>query len=480
MLAVATAQAESVEATVPWDQYIESSGVSVVLDQANGLIEQEIRNLQKAPLGFTADQLATIRDQLREHLGSERLKSDIAARLQRDFSPQQLQQLNAVLDSGSLRQLQGLQQQLEDADVRRAMRSYRIKVKEQSPNEARLQLISSLDQQLQQSTLEAELKVELRKQLLDVVSCVSGLPRVACPGTSLSNSVSVVAYYHYVTSIRRRSGNGDRTMVNRMFWRPDRISRPYTEPRSADSTRFTLIELLVVIAIIAILASMLLPSLARAKETAQSLSCKSNLKQIGLGFYDWFDENDDYFPQYDDRHCVGPGNNGVITNGPNYWFKKLLPALIDQEVFHCPVHQEFRLTTSYVSYGYNYGSMGVNIHGVKPSECWNGNSDCISRFITARLHEFDTPASTVLCSDGSRPGGNWTAVIARGPLPYPGGTYRMGIPHLGRTKIWWPVNNVPAPGYWAYTDGVLNVLWLDGHVTTDKYQELQAQELWIP
>lgn len=170
MLGVTTAQAEQSQAAVAWDQYIESSGVSVVLDQANGLIEQEIRNLEKAPLGFTPDQLTTIRDQLREHLGSERLKRDIASRLQRDFSPQQLQQLSAVLGSRSLRQLQGLQQQLEDAEVRQAMRSYRIKVKEQSPNEMRLQLITALDQQLQQSTLETELKVELRKQLLATVS----------------------------------------------------------------------------------------------------------------------------------------------------------------------------------------------------------------------------------------------------------------------------------------------------------------------
>ena len=92
---------------------------------------------------------------------------------------------------------------------------------------------------------------------------------------------------------------------------------------TASKTRrgFTLIELLVVIAIIAILAAILFPVFARAREKARQTSCLSNIKQISLSVLM-------YMEDYDGRFCD--------TNSLYRWYMPLYPYVNNSQIFRCP------------------------------------------------------------------------------------------------------------------------------------------------
>lgn len=109
------------------------------------------------------------------------------------------------------------------------------------------------------------------------------------------------------------------------------------KPRQA----FTLIELLVVIAIIAILASLLLPALARGKQRARSVACISNLHQVGIGLELYLQDHDSMLPTCARLPSLDTNSAALPT--------VLAPYTENKEVFKCPSDRTFfqKEATSY-------------------------------------------------------------------------------------------------------------------------------------
>ena len=105
-------------------------------------------------------------------------------------------------------------------------------------------------------------------------------------------------------------------------------------PSSADHA-FSLVELLVVIAIIALLAALLLPVLAQAKEQGKGMKCLNNLRQIGLASKLYLDDHDGVFVQWA-RDGASPPGSLLVNPTVTYWPDTLLPFALNRKVYHCP------------------------------------------------------------------------------------------------------------------------------------------------
>jgi len=217
---------------------------------------------------------------------------------------------------------------------------------------------------------------------------------------------------------------------------------------------FTLIELLVVIAIIAILAAILFPVFAKAREKARQTSCASNEKQLGLGILQYIQDNDEAFAM---------GSN--VYNYCGGWVHPVYPYVKSVDLFKCPDDPS--------SYNPGFGIWKPVSYDINDSLVGDGNRDSGGTAHPAALAQLSAPASTVMLCEAF--GATMDIANSSGTQP----DYSPSV--TGDTNFWggnpaggngkYATGNPPGQNLglvsWAktgvHTDGS-NFLACDGHV----------------
>ena len=249
---------------------------------------------------------------------------------------------------------------------------------------------------------------------------------------------------------------------------------PPVDLASRKKRRFTLIELLVVIAIIAILASMLLPVLNKARDSAQSIKCTGNEKQMAQAVLFYTADNNDYIiPGYGERY-ENPGFVGWYYHMAKYLGIDIPPyALVPEKrlaVLHCPGNP-----VNYVSKD-NAAGTGISSNDfmVQTNYAYTqgagfGNNHVeVNRFFRYRkAGRFVRPASALIFCDG----------MGTRKLD---GTFRTGTGHsLASFDMEWGVWMPYFPTVSYRHANRLNAGFADGHVETRDRNSIKGSLKWI-
>jgi len=168
---------------------------------------------------------------------------------------------------------------------------------------------------------------------------------------------------------------------------------------------FTLIELLVVIAIIAILAAILFPVFAQAREKARQTSCLSNLKQLTMGWVMYAQDYDEKFPSWNWGVNHQGGTGSPNNNATTLWSNAIFPYVKSAGVYACP--SDARNLTAQQAYGgwfrYDNSLLGFPQPLLTANLSYGANEPLTAINGKSSLAGMDRPAETFLVGDMNTP-----------------------------------------------------------------------------